>query len=710
MKASDTFQNTIRDLEESQKADHDGRTRARESDHFVNKKDGQWEPEVAKQNDKKPRYTFDKVSSIISDLCGEINGKDFDIKVSPAGGLSTNDIALHYDGLIRTIENASPIKAKYVYRAAARQMITTGLGGWRILTGWRPSSFGQELYIKNVSNFMDRVWFDPGAEERDMSDSDYGFMLTSMSNADYERDFPEASGMSVCSDRTNSVYFQKKSDAITIGEVYRKKIEKVNLILMSDDSVYVEDDKYKKVKDELESQGIVPVKDRDSEITRVYHRLFDGDGFLTESSKTVFDYVPLIPAYANFEISEDKIIYWGIVEKLMDPQRVLNYSESRRIEEGALAPRAKKWMTSEQAKGHEKAIRTMNTNADPVQFYNHVPDQPPPFETGGAQINAGLVETSQSMGVHIRSISNRVDPSQPEALAVQSGVALDALDRKGDNANFEYFNAVEIAICHTARILINAIPKVYDTTQEIRLTNQDKTTKTITVNQPVFDEQTQEMVELNNLAKGSYAASCSAGPAYENRQQETVTAITELAEIDPSVMQLGGDVLLANIPAPGIDKLAKRKRQQMLDTGMIPEEELTDEEQAYVIKKAQEKLGQQPSAMDQALIATAEAEQKKADAQTQDTLSKVEERQAKLQLELMKMQRENEKLKAEMASKRQDDILKLYQAQDDQIKTMAETLKIIKDAIGPDAIVGMGNMNAYRQQTERLTDAQEGAD
>ena len=100
-------------------------------------------------------------------------------------------------------------------------------------------------------------------------------------------------------------------------------------------------------------------------------RKFDGKDWLDESQETVFDQIPLIPLYANYKIYDNKLIYHGIVEKLMDQQRVLNYSVSREIEESALAPRQKYLMTTDQAAGHEDKLETLNVNIDPVLFYNH---------------------------------------------------------------------------------------------------------------------------------------------------------------------------------------------------------------------------------------------------------------------------------------------------------------------------------------------------
>ena len=80
-------------LKSSQEADKDLRDHAREANLFVTKRDGQWEPYWWNANSKRPRYMFDMVNPVLDQVCSEIEQAAFDIKISPAGGNSTKDIA-----------------------------------------------------------------------------------------------------------------------------------------------------------------------------------------------------------------------------------------------------------------------------------------------------------------------------------------------------------------------------------------------------------------------------------------------------------------------------------------------------------------------------------------------------------------------------------------------------------------------------------------
>ena len=76
----------LEQLKLAQEADSDIRDMAREGEHFVYKRDGQWEPEVVTRFSDMPRYTFDQATPIIDSICGEIEQMDFACRAIPAGG------------------------------------------------------------------------------------------------------------------------------------------------------------------------------------------------------------------------------------------------------------------------------------------------------------------------------------------------------------------------------------------------------------------------------------------------------------------------------------------------------------------------------------------------------------------------------------------------------------------------------------------------
>lgn len=715
-------------LNKAQEAEHDTRHLMKEAHLFVSDPAGQWDKLLFESTGSdKPRYTFDQTSPVVDQISGDIEESDFDIKIKPAGGGATKELADLRDGIIRNIETISD--AQEIYAAAGRNVVTAGFDGWRVTNAFlTDDSFDQDLIIEEVHDWGERVWFDPGSRKRDRSDSKYGFLLSEMTKDDYEAEFPEGSGESVDNNRTTDTQHHKP-DGIVVGNFFFLKTSRVTLFKTNLGRVFSEEDKdFQKIQDEMAQSGEVVSDQRDIKKGTFFVRVFDGKEWLKEEEETVFATIPLVAVYGNFKVIENKTMYHGVVQKLMDPQRVLNYSLSREIEEGALAPRAKKWMTQEQAEGFTDKLQTMNTNNEPVQLYNHVPNQPVPFETGGAQINPGLRNISASMTQLMGSTAGIFAAGMGDTPDfTQSGIAIDKLQDKSNNITSKYFKALEVAICYTARLLDQGIRKVYDTKRQMTSVGEDGVSKLIEANAMVFDEQSRQMVMVNDLSAGKYDITCTSGPSFDSRQGEAVSSMIELAKVDPSILQIGGDILLDNSGAPGMGKVAERKRDQLFKAGVIPESQWTDEEKQQA---AQAQQNQQPDAamvLAQAEQAKAAAEQAKADAanakvqvdlfklqtdtqlkteelrlkamdlniRERESLLKIEEKAQKLGLDADQQRFDQNMAVAEENRQRGNDAV-------DNLNTSADTLKKLREAQGIDAFTGPHARSAFIGQAQDI--------
>ena len=711
-------------LENAQEVESDNREFVREAHLFVDKRDGQWEPSIIQQMTDRPRYTFDKVNPIIDDIAGEMEQADFAIRVRPAGGDASMDTAKTMDGLIRNIENIS--NATHIYNAAGREMITGGLGGWEVVQDWADSdAFDQDLFIKPIPNFEDRVWFDTGSELQDRSDARFVFVLENLTKDEYKSRFPKGSGTNIGEDKKFQAY-QQVPDFITIARFIYKKPKKKQLVLMSNGAIYERTPDFEQVIDELQAAGITIEQEREKESLEVFSRLMDGGGWLTPPEKTVFKDLPVVVTYGNFKIREKKITYRGVVEKLLDPQRTYNFLRSREVEEVALAPRSKYWMTRKQAQNENdrQRLQTMNTNADPVQFFT--PDEAlpgVPQQSGGAVVNPGLQTAIQSSQQDIVTTGGRTGVQSGDVEGPLSGIAIQKLQNKADNAHIKYFTSQEIAICCTGKILLGAIPVVYDTRRTQRIVNEDGTTEMVTLNDTVFDQQTNQFVELNNMAKGLYDVVCDVGPAFKNRQQESVKALQELSQVVPGLAELTADIQLKNIPTPGVELAAERVRNKLFEAGAIPESQLTDEER-QLIQQAQEQAAQaqqqeqQPNPVEQALVQQTQA-------QTADIMSKAQERADKTRLKEVELslKQEQQLFNAQNEAEQRDiQELKLSLQQQQQqfeqqmesqkqiielLNTQAQTLKTLREAQGVDTFTGPHTQEAFIQQAEMVTEGQD---
>jgi hypothetical protein len=677
----------------------DGRDKAREREAFVSVRGGQWESSVWARLVNRPRYQIDLITPIIRQICGDISRSDFEIGVLPTSSDASKKTAATYEGVLRHIANIS--RSKYVYNSAARDMVTSGIGGWRISNRYLSGNhFDQDLLIDYIHDFKDTVFFDTGARLQTHEDAEWVIVLKALTKAQFEKQFPKAKGQQGISEQwlTNDAWFK---DGMVVGEYLCKKTKKRDLILLSNGMIFEDTDDYRSIIDEYMAAGIKETDRRTKDITTVYRRYYSGDDWLDDSTETLFDMLPVVPLYGNYSIIGNEINYFGEPEKLIDPQRVMNYTFSRLVEDTSLKPKSKVWMTREQASGNEADYRTLNVDNKPVAFYNHIDGQIPPDYRQPSPPDPTLIAIMGAASDYINQVAGRFAANMGDNPGLQSGVAIDHQISQGNNSSSTYFESLSLAITHTAKILINAIPKNYGDRQSVRIVGEDGTADFAKLREATIDRQTGRVIELNDLSKGVYDVVVAVGPGYQNKQQETVENIIEIAKVDPSILQIGSDVLLQNINAPGLKQISERKRRQMVMAGVIPEEQLSEEEKA-LLQQQQQQGQQQTSPMDQLALATAQAEIEKAQAQTADIISKVEERSKKSELENRKLALQAESMAISMQESQRKAQLEMQTTIDGHYKTIAETMKIIKDAIGADAIMHPAAIAAYEKNAVDL--------
>jgi len=631
-------------IQKSQDAETDQRQAAREAKLFITKRDGQWDEYATSKMDGRYRGTFDMCTPIVDQIAGEIDQSDFTLRVSPSGGDSSEDTAKTLDGLIRNIRNIS--NAENVFQSAGRSNVIGGFDAWEVVQDWVDGdSFDQDLFIRRIPSAIDSVWFDLGSVLQDRSDAKWGVKLQAIPTASFKEKYPKIIGQSISQDKQNEAYFNK-AESVIIGQLYYKEPVTIEIVRMTNGAVYKVDDDFKAVQDELAQAQIFIEKDADGnekrrkrKSWRVHSRMLDGGQWLEDAKETVFDFIPIVPVYGNFDIVENKTVYYGKLENLYDQQRSLNYAMSRDIEDGALSPSPTVWMTDEMAEGNDYS--QMNTDRAPVRIFNIDSSNTSllPTFTGGPQPSMGLQTTISNMQQMIGSSANIFLAQQGNAAPTQSGIAGKNQIDQGNIGSIKWFKALEVAICHTGKIIINAIPRVYDATRQVRILAEDGAGSMVVLNQQIFDQETQKNITLNDLSIGEYDVVCDVGPAFNSQQKETAQAFLDMAAIDPETAALNKDLWLKNLNIPGMDMAAERARVQLFNNGMIPESQWTDEEKEKV--KAQQEAAQNQPPQEDPMMVAARAEELKGQADMQEAQNKGMQIQSENQIKMADLELRN---------------------------------------------------------------------
>lgn len=606
MKHSDV----LADLQSWQKDEKDTREDVRESFHFLDDKDGQWEQSVWDKKKNSPRYTFDKCNFIVDLICGPIEESTFSIKTSPSNLNGNSEFCEQLNGIIRGIERTSD--AQDIYNRSIRKVVKGGFDAWMPETRYRPGSFNQEFVFKQITNAVDRVWISPDSIDPTSADAKCSVLLTFIPWGKYQERYPKAEIKDLNEsqlDVDDGVQWDRywyKPEGVTIGTYFYEKAEEVELALLDNGSVI---ELNKTVAERLELEDRKVVKTRKDKKSVWYSRDFSQKEWLSEPKLLPWKSQPIITLYGNYDVNENKRVYRGAILKLMDAQRVLNYAKSREIEESALAPRKKIMATRSHFKSKENRaqLARMNTSSDPVQFYDHVENVPQPYETGGPSVNPQLNLLSQNMAADIESVAGKWAAQLGKNPMNQSGVALQSQIDQAALSDTKWGLILERAIRRLFTLIIEAMPSIIDVQDSLMSIDEAGKVSFVNVNEPVKDEfgvpvYQNGSAKLTNEITSDYAVDVTIGPAYGSAQKQANAALLELAAVKPEVLQRNGDLFMSNIQAPGMSLAVERERQALLQSGQIPVSQMTDEE-----KEALQQQANQPQEPDaNAILAQAE--------------------------------------------------------------------------------------------------------
>jgi len=546
---------------------------------FAQTEDGQWDEGAITKRAGRPRYTINRVAGAIDQLIGDQRQNRTDIKIRPVSGGSTEDVAKTMTGLIRNIESQS--KASNAYDNAFDETTNGGYGGWRVITEFNDDDvFEQDAKIKPILGATTSLWFDPSAKEYDKRDANWAFLTIDMSVEEHKDRFPDSAVSDFSQEQFNQNLCRDwfTQSTVKVAEYWVKTPVNKNIGLLSDGRV-IDLDEEKEVLDELEAQGITVVKQRTAKSHIVEMYLIDGSGILVDAKRWAGKFIPLIPVFGRQSFIEGREYTRGIVRFAKDANRIYNYTTSAAIETAALTPKDPYWYTPAMIKGHESKYRNFNTSNSPFMPYNPDPQVGgPPQRSGAPAVQGAFIQQIQQASMDLYHVTGMQPPSLGANPELKSGKAIQAQERLGDRGSYIFSDNLSKSIEYTAEILVDLLPKIYDTRRQIRIMSQDGETEQVFINDEVIDNQTGDKVLVNDLSLGKYDVVAETGPAFATQRQESAQQIIELIGTSPTFENLAMDLVAKDLPILESKELTKRVRKIMIKQGVVEptEEEVKD--------------------------------------------------------------------------------------------------------------------------------------
>lgn len=559
--------------------EYENRLLAEEDFRFV--AGDQWPEEVkdARKKQKRPYLTFNRLPQFIAQVVGDARQNKPAIKVMPVDDDSDPEKAKVIEGIIRHIESSSD--ADIAYLTALEHACGGGFGSWRVKTDYCDElSFDQDIKVERISNPFSVYW-DNNAVLVDKSDANWCFVTEWITQEEFDRRYPAEKGMvrDWTSDHTRQEFgnWLDSDKGVRLAEYWCKKYKEIEISLMPNGQV-------------LEGKQKNALRTRKTMKPTVVRYVLSGDKILENEQTWPGKYIPIISIFGPEEFYEGRIRYRSIVRYGKDPMRMHNYWQTAITEKIALAPKVPFVGTVKQFAELEHHWDNINNSNKLWVPYNSDPQAPgPPLRTAPANINAAEIQQSAQCIDELKATIGIYDASLGNQGNETSGRAIIARQREGDTSTFAWIDNLSRGIEHTGRIIIDLIPKIYDSERVVRIVGEDDSQDLIKVNEvQILNGLTGEHQINNDLQVGRYDVVVKVGPSYATRRLEAADSMMQFIQAYPQAASLAGDLIAKNMDWPGADDIAKRLKTLL--PPQIQMKEASPEEQ----QELQEMMGPSP--------------------------------------------------------------------------------------------------------------------
>lgn len=565
----------------------------------------------------RPALTVDQLTQFVHQVANNIRMNTPAINPIPSGGVASQDSAKIIKGLIRKIEYVSC--ADEVYDTGATFAVKCSIGFARIDHDYVDGkSFDQQLLIKRVINpfciFMDRKTI-----ESDGRDQNHCTIIEKILVSQFKTDHPDAEVSSF--DETIDGRQYTDDEEITIAEFFRK--------VTTEETIEATNARGQKIKRTSASVVIERYKLSGTEVL----------------SKTTFpgEYIPIVPFYGEEAWKDGERRLLSLIRKSKQAQYMYNLMASVETEillkqpiapvmvpAGAIENYKEDWKDPSKA----AALRYDQYDKDGNQL-NAPSRLSPPIAPAGI-VNARL----ESVG-DIKATMGMYQSNLGEKGQEVSGKAINARKIQGDVATYHFGDNTVRSITQIGRILVCAIPEIYDTKRAIDIIDEEDKPQIVGINGHLIEDQE----DSHMLTDGKYDVRVTTGTSYTTTRQESAEFYQDVVKTQPDLMKVCGDLLFENMDIAGASKMASRMKK-LIDPKLLEGEDGTKEQDPQVLALTQQ-LQQA-----QQLIQAGAQQMQQLEQQLQDKTAaaqmKFKTDQDKNQIEMMRVQMEQQQQKIDM--------------------------------------------------------------
>lgn len=554
-----------KNFQEAETAEADNRDAGLSDLKFINNYDNeQWASQAAAERtvDRRPMLSNNLLRKYLRSLMGAMKMSRPGIKVLPKDVAGSPEVAELMTAAIREIERDNECPAVQAYDCGYRSALSNAFGYLRIVTTYdSPVSFDQKIQIKRVSNPFS-VYFDPMCQNFLNTDARYAFVHTMMDRESFRRKWPKAqplTGNNVAASQGEAMEGWFASDTVRVTEYFYAVPVRKKIALLASGSIVELDDQ---ITPEVIRQGGNEILKLKEVVTRQYMWCkLSGNEILEQPRPWPGHFIPIVPIYGDETNIEGKRVLTSFFRDAKDPQRMYNFWLTAATELVALTPKAPYIGTAKQFEGYEKEWEKANRKNFSRLIYKPDPRAPgPPQRTQNSDIPAGHITMLNIAQANVMNTLGMFEASIGQKSNERSGKAILARKSAGDRVSFSYLDNFYQSLLMMGYLIVDLLPKIYDTTRILRVRQTDSTVNFVKVNVPYYDTVSRSVKLANNLALGNYDTELDISPSYATRRQEAAQSMMEFVQYIPGAGPLIADLIAQNMDWPGAQEIAQRLR------------------------------------------------------------------------------------------------------------------------------------------------------
>jgi hypothetical protein len=534
----------------------------------------QWPDSVRKSRgigtrDERPCLTINKTAQHCLQIENDARQNKTSIKVHPTGNEATYEAAQMFEGIFRHIEYISDAQSAYVM--ATRHQVEGGSGYWRVVTDYvDDESFDQEIYIRPINDPL-TVMMDPDYQQHDASDMRYCFIFDDMPKDEFEQAYPEYKDRIPSSPLGGTSDDWDNDDHVRVAEYFRAVKKPIKMAVITGP-----DGKKLTVKSSEMPKALFDVamedprtKWRNLVTTEIEWFLIVGDE-VAERGIWPGTTIPVVPVPGKVTVIEGQLDRKGHVRAMVDPQRMYNYHASSEVEYVALQTKSP-WVAAlkaiEELEIYYEVQNLVNASVLP---FNHVDDDgnpiPAPTRAAPPMPSPAYLQGMETAANDMMLVSGQYQADMGAPSNEKSGKAIQERQRQGANATYHFIDNLATAIRRTGKIIIDLVPKVYNTKRTIKIMAEDGEQSDVLIDPTLKVPFTEKQIQNQEIAKqvifnpaiGRYDIQADVGPDYATRREEAANAYTQVFATNPEAFRIAGDLWALSVDFPTADKLAER--------------------------------------------------------------------------------------------------------------------------------------------------------